>query len=400
MESNKQSRGKEVSLALNLVGMNQQNKKKSNTKLWGILAVLFLQSAFAIAQNKRYLILLADKNNSPYSVSKPEAFLSQRSIERRKRQGIPVTTRDLPVNPSYIATIKQAGAQVLYSSRWLNAVMISSNASVYNAIKKLSFVSGAEGNRSLDDQNLPVNESKSGKMEVKSETAPVYGYTSNQIKMLGVDKMHAAGYRGETMLIGVLDNGFNNVNKNPVFQHLFKENRIAATYDFVNNETNVYNQGDHGTSVLSTIAAFKDSSLVGTAFKATFVLLHTEDDLRESKVEEANWLFGAEYADSCGVDVINTSLGYTEFDDATTDYTYQNMDGKTALVTRAADWAVGVGMVVCASAGNEGNQAWKYIGAPADGDSVLAVGAVDLNLKKRVLVRLAPVQTNASNPML
>ena len=347
----------------------------------GSLLFLMCFSTLGYAQTKKYLVLLKDKNGTKFSVDKPQEFLSQRSIFRRQKQGISIKQRDLPVSVTYVSGIKQTGAKVWYTSRWLNAVLVECNTTVLNTIKGLSYVQNIELNRSLDDIQLPNLEGKSGKMQAMDEANPNYGNSTDQIKMLGADKMHQAGFRGEGMMIGVLDNGFLNVNKIDLFKPLFDQNRIVATYDFVNNNKDVYDEGSHGTSVLSTMAAFKESQLVGTAFKASYVLLHTENDYSETKVEEANWLVAAEYADSIGVDIINSSLGYYDFDDASTNYTYEDLNGKKALITRAADWAVGVGMVVCLSAGNEGNKAWKYIVTPADADSVLAVGAVDRTLR-------------------
>jgi serine protease AprX len=184
------------------------------------------------------------------------------------------------------------------------------------------------------------------------------------------------GFRGEGIMIAVLDAGFNNADKVPALKAIFDEKRIVGTYDFVKKETSVYEDDSHGTSVLSCIGAFSEGSMIGTAPKASFLLLRSEDAPSEYIIEEANWLFAAEYADSVGVDLINSSLGYTTFDDANTDHTYADLNGNTTIAARAADWAAAVGIICVISAGNEGNSAWKYIGTPADADSVLAVGAV------------------------
>lgn len=370
--------------------MRMEKSKKMICLGFGSLLFLLFFNTLAFAQTKKYLVLLKDKNGTKFSVDKPQEFLSQRSIFRRQKQGISIKQRDLPVSATYVNGIKQTGAKVWYTSRWLNAVLVECNTSVLNTIKGLSYVQSIELNRSLDDVHLPNVEGKSGKMQVMDEATPNYGNSLDQVKMLGADKMHQAGFRGEGMLIGVLDNGFLNVNKIDLFKPLFDQNRIVATYDFVNNNKDVYDEGSHGTNVLSTMAAFKESQLVGTAFKASYVLLHTENDYSETKVEEANWLVAAEFADSIGVDVINSSLGYSDFDDTNTNYTYADLTGNKALVTRAADWAAGVGMVVCVAAGNEGNKAWKYILTPADADSVLAVGAVDRTIRLASFSSLGP----------
>jgi serine protease AprX len=326
----------------------------------------------------KYLITFKDKTNSPYSVSKPLEFLSQRSVNRRQKQNITVKNRDLPVNPSYISSIKTAGAKVWFTSRWLNAALIQTSTTNLQTILKLPFVKGLEVNGTIDDPN-----SRSGRKSNKFEATNIqgfnYGLSKVQNEMIGVDKMHDAGFKGEGMMIGVLDAGFNNADRIPAFKALFDEKRIVGTYDFVKKETSVYEDDAHGTEVLSCMGAFTEGQMVGSAPKASFLLLRTEDAPTEYVIEEANWLFAAEYADSVGVDLINSSLGYTTFDDTKTDHTYAQLDGNTTIAARAADWAAGVGIVCVISAGNDGNGSWKYISTPADADSVLTVGAVTAN---------------------
>ena len=342
-----------------------------------MLLALIQLSAFG-QTTRKYLVLLRDKANTPYSISRPEQFLSQRSILRRQKQNITIQERDLPVNPAYVTQLQQAGAKVWFTSRWLNAVLVEANDATITAVQKLPFVKGLEFSRSLSNAReggrLASTERSFSKF---GDVQPLnYGISQSQVAQIGVDVMHQQGYHGEGMLIGVLDSGFLNANRLGFLKPLFDENRILATYDFVRKETSVYEDDSHGLSCLSAIAATADNQLYGTAFKASFILLRTEDANSESRVEEANWLFGAEYADSAGVDVISSSLGYTQFDDSGSDYTYKNLDGKTALSTRAAQIAAETGMVVVVAAGNEGNDAWRYLSAPSDAASVLAIGAV------------------------
>ena len=346
------------------------------------LLVLCQLSGFGQATRK-YLVLLRDKAGTPYSIGQPGQFLSQRSILRRQKQNIPVLDRDLPVNPAYVAQLQQAGAKIWFTSRWLNAVLVEATNTAIAAVQKLPIVRGLEFGRSLANARLGVNApsvmptASSPTSKFGDVQALNYGASQSQITQLGVDNMHQQGYHGETMLIGVLDAGFLNANSVPFLKPLFDEKRVLATYDFVKKETSVYEDDSHGLSCLSAIAATADGQLYGTAYKSQFILLRTEDAATESRVEEVNWLLGAEYADSAGVDVISSSLGYTEFDDASTSYTYQNMDGKTALCTRAAQIATETGMVVVVAAGNEGSGAWHYLSAPSDAASVLAIGAVN-----------------------
>jgi hypothetical protein len=342
-----------------------------------LLATIIILSTFTTFAQNQYFVLFKDKTNSPYSINRPKEFLSDRSIERRKKQNIAIIERDLPPNPSYLTEIAKTGAKILYKSRWINGALIQTNATTLDKILKLSFVRGLEGKG--DIRNARQNdENQVFKTKNKFENEETFdnGFSQNQLAMLGADKMHQKGYHGEGMLIGVLDSGFLNANKLSFFTDLFNEKRVIATWDFVNNETNVFNDHSHGTSVLSCMAAFENGKIVGTAYKANYLLLTTEDINSETKREEANWLFGAEMADSIGVDVINTSLGYTEFDNPSQDYKYSDMNGDRALATRAADWAAQTGILVVASAGNEGSASWKYVGTPADADSIITVGAV------------------------
>ncbi len=343
-----------------------------NLKL--IFLLFFTFSEYSFAQNAKYLIVLKDKVGSPYSISQPQQFLSQRSINRRMKQGIRITEADLPVNPAYISQIKQTGAKIWYTSRWYNAVLVEATTTQLTAIKALAIYKNTEFGKQLSNVRLAATETTANKFGTE---ALDYGASLGQIQMLGVDKMHDLGFQGEGMLIGIFDSGFQNSNTNAAMSAIFAENRVLATYDFVANKAGVYNEDSHGNNCFSIMAGYKTGGLIGPAFKSSFLLYRTEEAATETKVEEANWLVAAERADSAGVDIISTSLGYTTFDNPADNYTYANMNGKTALISRAATWAARVGMVVVAANGNEGSSSWKYLSAPADADSVLAVGAVN-----------------------
>jgi len=340
--------------------------------LFTVYCSLFTANCSAQA---KYLITFKDKTNSPYSVAKPLEFLSQRSVNRRTKQKIAVTTRDLPVNPTYLTEITKAGAKVWFTSRWMNAALIQTTDANLANILKLSFVKGLEINGTVDDPSTRTGRKKT-KFEALETEALNYGLAKTQNEMIGVDAIHNLGLQGQGMMIGILDAGFNNADKIPALKALFDEKRIVGTYDFVKKETSVYEDDGHGTSVLSCMGAYAEGSMIGTAPKASFLLLRSENAPSEYIIEEANWLFAAEYADSVGVDLINSSLGYTTFDDSKTDHTYADLNGNKTIAARAADWAAAVGIVCVISAGNEGADAWKYIGTPADADSVIAVGAV------------------------
>ncbi|MCF0057353.1 S8 family peptidase [Dyadobacter sp. CY356] len=349
--------------------------------------IVFFLSDFTLAQtNPRYLILFKDKANSPYSISRPTEFLSARAVARRTNQNIAITEHDFPVNPAYVTAIKQTGAMVIYSSRWFNASLVEASASQLAAIKNLAFYKGIEQNHPLANLTSPsAGLSRTAKFsEVKTTTEDLnYGLMQQQLALIGVDKLHQEGFHGENMLIAVLDAGFNRADELNYMKPVFDENRIIDTHDFVSRESNVYDDDSHGINALSTIAAYQPGSMIGAAFKASFALYRTENVFIESPYEEVTWLLGAERADSVGVDVLSSSLGYTTFDDEFNspeyNYTYEDMDGKTTIISRAARYATRKGILVVNSAGNEGNKAWHYIGAPADVDSVVSVGATTLD---------------------
>jgi hypothetical protein len=322
-----------------------------------------------------HFVYLTDKQGSSFSKSNPELFLSQKAIERRERQNIPITYRDLPVNSGYLDQIKAKGAKVIYSSKWLNAVLIDASESIYGKVKELNFV------RTDKDLSFARKGNKNGFKVGKGlrSRAISYGNSATQNQMLGIDAMHSEGMHGEGLTIAVLDAGFYKANELAVFDSLFKNNRITSTYDFVNRETSVYEDNQHGMQVFSAIGGYLEGSLIGGAYKSNYVLLKTEDTGRESKVEEIYWLMGAEYADSVGADILTSSLGYNTFDNAADNYTLNQLDGKTAIITQAADYAAGTGMLVVVSVGNEGNDQWGKLTFPGDADSVLAVGAVNAN---------------------
>ncbi len=356
-----------------------------NKKLFvTLLLMLLFGLGYAQEDVKRYFVYLKDKKDSPYSISKPEQFLTKRAIERRNKQAIKITSHDLPVNPEYISKIKETGAKVWYTSKWFNALLIESNETTLAKVKALPFVKpeiemlhpkAAEISPKPESTAFSFALEAAQPLSIEEESD--YGRALNQIKMIGAEEMHKAGYRGQGMVIAIFDSGFLNAHQLSYFKHLFAYQRILGTYNFVDNHEYVYGTGDHGTKVLSTIAAYKKGEIIGSAPEASFYLFRTEDASTEFKVEEVNWLMAAEKADSLGVDVINSSLGYTTFDDSTMNYTFESLDGNTALITRAADFAAQKGILVVNSAGNEGGNEWQYVGTPADADSILSVGAVN-----------------------
>lgn len=328
----------------------------------------------------RYVIEFKDKNGSPYSTDIPAAFLSQRAIDRRIRYHIPVTESDLPINPSYIGQVSDIGVKVLNRSKWLNSISIETeDSAMLAAVNELPFVKTSfpvalrDGNPS-SVQNIYGDVFPS---KLASEESAEYGKAGNQIEMLHGQQLHTLGYKGESIILAVLDVGFSNAPNIQVFDSLFLQGRVLGKWNFVAGNDSVYNNWGHGSSVLSTIAANIPGTMIGTAPGISVYLFVTEDGFSEYPIEEHNWAAAAEWADSLGADMITSSLGYSVFDNAAFNHDYADMDGNTTMIARAADYAAAKGMIVCSSAGNEGNKEWHYITSPGDADSIITVGAVD-----------------------
>ncbi|MDY6801633.1 MAG: S8 family serine peptidase [Bacteroidota bacterium] len=326
-----------------------------------------------------YRVFFTDKNNSEYSIEHPEEFLSTRAIDRRLKQNISIKENDLPVNRNYLDSLKKLGLTIKNTSKWLNTALIyTTDAELMDTIIQLDFVKSKQKigynpqYKNKKKSNCPAKEN-----QLKSDSVFDYGYGTTQISMLNGHTLHRNGNMGQNMIIAILDAGFYNVDILPAFDSLWSNNQILGTYDFVDGDTVVFDASSHGMKVLSVMGANIPGELIGTAPKASYWLLRSEQTASEYSIEEDHWVAAAEFADSVGADIINTSLGYFEFDDPVLNYTYEDMDGNSAFITKAADIAASKGMLVVVSAGNQGDDPWKYITAPADGDSVLTVGSVN-----------------------
>jgi len=327
------------------------------------------------------------KNNSQSYFNNPLLMLSQRAIDRRVKQNITLDSKDVPIDISYINQVKSiSGITVMAKSKWLNALHVRGTQVAINSLKSFAFVDKVEfANKTLNAtaRIAATTKTKSVNKVLESKANFAYGSSANQIQMLHGDNLHQQNYTGSGKIIAVMDAGFPSVNTTQPFQRLRDNGQILGGYDFVNRNANYYTGNSHGTMVLSCMGGYKEGALVGTAPDASFYLFITEDNSSENPVEESYWVEAAEKADSLGVDVINTSLGYFEFDENTYNHTYSEMDGKTAFMTRGAEIAFSRGMMIVVSAGNEGATSNPHIGVPADGISVLAVGAVNA-VKTRV----------------
>lgn len=318
-----------------------------------------------------FYVQLANKNSSPYTLSNPADYLSERAITRRAFFGIECDSTDLPVSSSYILQIKNAGANIHCRSKWMNGVtVIVSDSNIIKQVRALPFVKWVQYT-GTKDVAFPV----SAKVEAETNSLN-YGSAATQVNQINGSYFHNAGYTGKGIVIGVLDAGFTNVNVNPAFDSLRLQGRLLGVKDIAEPNSNIYSLDEHGANVLSIMTGNLPAKYLGTAPKSSFWLIRTEYASTEYLVETDFWTSGIEFADSVGVDVVNSSLVYTEFDDSGMDFTYDDMNGKVSRASRAASLAAKKGMIVCNSAGNYGSSMWQYLGSPADAEGIITVGAV------------------------
>ena len=325
---------------------------------------------------------LPDGYSTSYRLDAPEVFLSARSLARRSMQSIAVTERDMPIPPDYVAAIiAMSELKVILSSRWFNAVTVATTDSTFDpfSLTDLPFVVAVKSVIQIESDTIDLDPIAVAKRSTRDHgnTAAEYGSSWKGLEQLHGDWLHGLGFRGEGMWIGVLDAGFEYVESLPVFERAWQEGRILEGMDAMNSQGGLFAHHRHGTSVLGTMAGFLEDSLIGTAPDATYVLYRTEDAYSEYLIEEDYWVAAAEHADSVGVDLINTSLGYSLFDDSTMNHTPEDLNGVTARISQAMTWAAQRGILCVTSAGNSGNSPWHSITAPADAHGILSVGAVD-----------------------
>ncbi len=324
-----------------------------------------------------YRVMLTDKQGTTGSLEHPTRFLSRRSVERRKRQGLAVDSTDLPVSARYLKLIRNKDVDIIGQSRWQNTVLVRvRDSSQIQRVNQLPCVKGIKLVWQAPDSITPsaVKTKYHDYFEDRDSVSnEPYGTAAKQIRTLQGHRLHDIGLRGEAMMIAVLDGGFKNVDKIPAFQHV----DIRGHQDFVNPASpSIFAETDHGTKVLSAMAINQPYYYVGTAPKASYWLLRCEDTQTEQEVEEDYWTMAAEFADSVGCDLINSSLGYNEYDHPQMSYRQWQLDGRTAFVSRSASMLAGKGIIVVNSAGNSGMGTWKKIGVPSDADHILTVGAI------------------------
>ncbi|MBQ4804292.1 S8 family serine peptidase [Aquimarina sp. MMG015] len=350
-----------------------------------IILLLFCITQWGIAQTEDAWVYFKDKEDVANSIANPLSILTQESIDRKNLHNVVIDEKDVPVNEGYISKVKSIeGITVLAKSKWFNCIFVRGAQSDINDLLNLNFVINIDyADNSLDTGRSIIHKKRDlsnddYKFEVK--TTFEYGSAAQQIQQLNADYLHELDYTGSGMIIAVMDSGFLNVDTMEGFKRIRDEGRLLTGYDFVRRDDDEFSfsGNTHGTQTFSDIAGFIDGEFVGTAPDAKYHLFITEDIVTEGPKEESLWVEAAERADSLGVDVINTSLGYSNgFSNPAYEYSLSDMDGKTTFISRGANMAFQKGMLLVSSAGNSGNSSWGIITAPGDSEGVLTVGAVD-----------------------
>ncbi len=354
-------------------------------------------------------VYFTDKGqNTDSYFSNPLSVVSEKSLKRRAKvlgENAALTMKDIPVNPAYLAQVKAEGLNIKWPSKWLNAVSGMAAKSQLDELEALPFVKKLDIVYKLKKGFQPETDQNAMKQILSKVTQPEginsynYGESYDELQQINVPAVHDMGYTGQGVTVCVMDAGFSRLSHTA-----FDSMNIIAAWDFVNNDPNVGNQSDsgdgsHGTETLSTIGGYAPGHIIGPAFNASYILAKTENTDSETPLEEDNWIAAMEWADSIGVDVTSTSLSYTDFDPPWLSYTWEDMDGNTAIITNGADYAAYLGIVVVNSAGNYGyNASHNTLGAPADGDSVIAAGAVEYSGTRSSFSSVGPTADGRIKP--
>ncbi len=349
--------------------------KKISVALCCLLVAAITANLNAQEYEYKFRLYLKDKGKSSYSIKKPEQFLSQKAIDRRANYGIAIDESDLPISDKYVEKIEKVGGIVVAKSKWQKTIAVHcADSANVEALKKLSFVDNVKlvwrGKAKKENKAYPDTALM---FKGKRDNEDYYGLAERNIRTLNGHHLHNAGHKGQGVDVAVIDAGFSQL---PNIE-LIKSVNIAGYKGFVYQYEDLFHQpNDHGLCVLSCMGTNVPHTFVGTAPEATYWLLGTEDSRSEFPIEEDYWAAAVEYADSLGVKVANTSLGYNSFDAPTKGYTHDDLDGKTAFISNAAAMAADKGLLIVCSAGNSGAQAWRKITAPGDAENVLTVGAI------------------------
>lgn len=355
--------------------MRRNSFRKIRISGWWIFLLLLISVFQSVASPRyRFRIYLHTKGEAGYRVDKPEAFLSAEAIARRGRMGIAVEADDCPIAPAILDQLAQTGVKPILTSKWMRTVVVESeDYGVEQTLRQLPMVDSVQFVWQ-GEATAPLNRVESGERlaPTKEPKKSPYGYALGQIKLLNGLKLHRAGFRGQGMRVAVIDAGFLNADRMRVFDSLC----LLGTYNIVSPGQSVFAEDEHGTKVLSCLAANAPGWMVGTAPEASYWLIKSEDSRSEYPIEEDYYVAALEFADSVGVAVVSSSLGYYTFDDDSLSYTQADLDGHTAFISRAAHRAAEKGLLLFSSAGNEGNSTWKKITFPADTEGILTVGSI------------------------
>lgn len=346
-------------------------------------------------------VYFANKPDTAYYLSNPLEMLSQRALDRRVAQSIPLDNLDVPIHEPYVTQVaNNIGISVLAQSKWLNAIHVRGSQQAIQYLDTISFVA------QIQFANAALNTNSSGRFQqmasvaknLDTEVTFQYGNSANQVTMMNGHLLHQNDFTGTGKIIAVMDNGFLGVDTGLPFQRLFTNNLLLGGYNFVLRNDAIYSGGSHGTLVLSTMGGFQENQLIGSAPDAQYYLFVTESNTYENPLEESLWVEAAELADSLGVDIINTSLGYSTFDNPAYNYSYVDMNGITTFISRGAAIAASRGMICVTSAGNSGNSSWQYITTPADAINTLTVGAVNSEGNYASFSSIGPSADNRIKP--
>ena len=344
-----------------------------------VFSFLFFLVINAYAQEDA-LVFFLDKENVDAALQNPISILTQKAIDRKLMHNTPIDARDVPVNETYITTLKGIpGITVFAKSKWMNCVYVRGNLQDLDALEALDFVTHLEyADKSLNLVPIPGSSTKD-KLSVENKANSIvydYGAATNQVEMIAANYLHQQDFTGEGIDIAVLDSGFPGVLTNPAFDSILDQGRLLGTYNFISREESVNTSSSHGSKTFSDIGGYLQNQFVGTAPGASFYLYVTEDVTQENPVEEAWWVEALERADSLGVRIVNTSLGYQDYDNPAYTHSYQDLDGFTTIAARGANHAFDKGMLLLTSAGNDG-QSFGFVATPADAPGCLSIGAVD-----------------------
>ena len=351
-----------------------------------IFFVFFVNSAFlysiskaghdnTLSHNFKFRVYLKDKGHNEYTVDNPNQFLTEKAIERKKIQNARIDESDFPISNDYFNLVQKAGGEVISHSKWFKTIVVEVEDSLkIDEISSLSFVDSVKyvWKGIVGNYKKPLRPRLQQNITSETESLDtIFGFSANQFMLHNAEELYKLGFRGKNIQIGVIDAGFTNIDVIPAF-----ENTELLGYENMVPEGDLFSSSDHGVKVLSTMAVNLPGIMIGSAPEASYYLMRSEDVTSEFPVEEDYWVRAVEHADSLGIDLINTSLGYNEFDDTDLNYTHDDLTGKISFMSRAADMAYDKGMLIVVSAGNEGNRTWQKSTPPGDAKNVIAVGAV------------------------